>query len=178
MADNDHLDITMDGGEGKPRIEGQLDVNVTTSDAIEAARHVAAAMKELSDRIATVSDQGIRQKHIIWGVIFSVALDVGLSVIALIGLNTASNANASAQAASAANQQTLYSTCTAANVSRGENKALWNFALDSLARADPSMTSSAGMAAFRQMITSTFAPKDCALILMTPAPTTTTTGTK
>jgi hypothetical protein len=178
MSSDDHMNITMDGGEGKPKIEGTLEVNVTNADAVEAARQLAEAMKALSERFDALTKKNDRQKHIIWGIIVSVSLDVVLSVIALIGLHSGSVANHNALVATQSNRATALASCQNSNKVRMSDIHLWDFILNwQSATGMPTTSSAAEKVAIQNEVNKTFKQVNCqALVSKTPTTTSTTTS--
>jgi hypothetical protein len=95
------------------------------------------------------------------GIILSVVVDVALSIIAIIGLNTASEASTSAAKASMGNRQTLVTDCHQTNTTRESDRELWTYALDQIVPANAPAAAQASKAKFEVRIQTTFAPRDC-----------------
>jgi len=140
------------------------------SEALAAAKGLTEALEGMTRQLAALAAYGKRNRHMIWGLIVSIALDLVLTVVVAVFAIQAHDANTSAQAArvvAAAAKQNNLALCEAGNVARAQQIGLWNHLL-SLPPAPGSPRRSAGqeqqITAFRAYIAGIFKPRDCAAL--------------
>jgi hypothetical protein len=167
------LDVHIDGETETERVQRAADIETDrvaaaasiesdrkrraaslASDVAAAAVLLSESMDALRTQIAGIDTYGKRTRHLTIGIILSVVVDVALSIIAIIGLNTASEA-------SQGNHQTLVTNCHQSNTTRKSDRELWTYALDQIVPANAPAAAQASKAKFEVRIQTTFAPRDC-----------------
>ena len=138
------------------------------TDPLAAAARLEASMdnlaKDLSRQAAEVSRQdvyGRQNRHLIWGLIVSAALNLLIGGIAIYASLEARSATSQAER----NRQSAIVSCEAGNESRRLGEQLWTYVLD-LSEKNPKLTpqQKKQIAQFRGYIKTVYAPRDCSQI--------------
>jgi hypothetical protein len=128
-------------------------------EAIRAAQCLERAVLGLRDDIGALRTFGQRNRHFIWGLAVSLALDVVLSIAVAILAVSASNATSLANQ----NKQAQLVTCKAGNETRAANIQLWAYVLDLANATNPTPTPQQveGIRQFKIYLAQVYAPRDC-----------------
>jgi hypothetical protein len=130
--------------------------------ALDAARNLTAALKDISADVRGLSSYGHRSRRMIWGIIVSLVLDLVLTVVVAVFAIQAHDANSYARAAravAAVAQADNRDLCEAGNAARAQQLGLWTYLL-SLAPA-PGPQQQALRVKFRAHLSQVFQPRDC-----------------
>jgi hypothetical protein len=116
-------------------------------------------MEGLTAQLANVARYGRTSRHLIWGLVVSLILDVTLTVFVSVIAVQANNASNTAQHAYASN----VALCVAGNVSRQQNEGLWLFFLKLLgAPKEPAAIHAEAL--LRAELAKVFGPRNCAAL--------------
>lgn len=149
-------------------------MNENTPDpgrAVEAAERLTGSLNSLSVEVARLNSYGRRNRHLIWGTIISLAIDVALTVAVAVFAIEAHQANVTVAELHA----TQISACRLGNQSRSQQVALWvHIATVSSASPPPHESkkqlekNKRTVAALLAYIRRVFAPRDCQAIYRLP----------
>lgn len=141
------------------------------SDPVSAANALAAALDTLRDELAEANEQansrldaqstyGQRNRHMIWGLVISLILDVALT-FALVTVSIRTT-HANDKATQAHNQQ--IATCQSSNEARAVNRQLWDYVLSLPAARPRTAEQEKRIADFKGYVHRVFADRDCSKI--------------
>jgi hypothetical protein len=131
---------------------------MTETDPLEAAERLEGSMNELSTEVNALRTYGQHNRAMIWGLIASILLSIGMGVVAI----SASLQAKSATSQSKRNAENARITCETGNEGRRLQTQLWTYVLD-LSSQNPDLTAyqKKQIAAFRGYISIVYAPRDC-----------------
>jgi hypothetical protein len=113
----------------------------------------------LRGEVADLKVYGRRNRHLIWIVAISVALDLFASSLAIYGLIRANDAQNKANAAQVQANDATARNCQASNASRKDISDLWSQVLPLLARTDAEQTLK-----IKDYISTAYAQRDCSKV--------------
>jgi hypothetical protein len=132
--------------------------------AVAAAVRLAGAVEALGGKVEGLAAYGKKNRHLIWGLVVSLVVDLALTVVVAVFAVQAHDANTSAQAARAvaavaqANNRNL---CLSGNASRAQQHGLWLY-LFQLAGPPKTAQGAKLTGQFKAHLDVVFAPRDCA----------------
>src|SRR4051812_28903884 len=96
------------------------------TDLVAAAERLDTSMNELAGEVKRLRQYGEHNRHMIWGLIVSIALSLVMGGVAISASQQAKQATSQA----ARNAENAKITCEAGNESRRLGKQLWTYVLD------------------------------------------------
>lgn len=145
------------------------DLAVVAQRLTQTAADWRAEAQELRQELSQQTQYGHTNRRAIWGLVISIVMDVALSVVvAVLAVQAGNNSSATER-----NHDTQVATCEAANQSRRDNQALWNFfitlAVPDVSKAPPATQEA--VAKLERKLDLTYAQRDCAKLGPNGAPT-------
>jgi len=127
-------------------------------DPIDAAERLELSMNDLAAEVKTLGIYGQHNRNMIWALVGSILLSLGLGVVAVSASLEAREATSQATR----NEENAKITCEAGNESRRLQTQLWTYVLD-LAAENPELTAQQKkqIALFRGYVSTVYSPRDC-----------------
>ena len=131
---------------------------MTETDPLEAAERLESSMNDLAGEVNALRGYGEHNRHMIWGLVALIVLNIGLGVVAIGASMQAREATSQATR----NEENAKITCETGNEGRRLQTQLWTYVLDQ-AGTNPELTAyqKKQIAQFQGYIATTYAPRDC-----------------
>lgn len=135
-------------------------------DVFDAAERLEGSMRELTSEMCSLRRYGKRNRHMIWGLVVSLALDLVLSIalgFVAVQATSASHEATEATSASSQNRQNALVTCESSNEARRVSRQMWTYVLDVMTENNPNPTAEQirQVRTFRAYLATVYADRDC-----------------
>jgi hypothetical protein len=121
-------------------------------DAIRTAQDLTGALRGMADQLGALNDRLRRTRHVVWGLVISLVLDLlltaGFAAVAVQARNT---------------QQSGLALCESSNHARAQQISLWGYVL-SLGGPPKTAAQRKVIAEFEAHLHKIYAPRDCSHI--------------